>query len=50
MTSSQSSAPVVVLGYKFWQRRFNSDPLSVVGKIDLHEWITIHGKIVLFCG
>jgi len=29
---SQSSAPVVVLGYKFWQRRFNSDP-SVVGKI-----------------
>jgi len=28
---SQSSAPVVVLGYKFWQRRFNSDP-SIVGK------------------
>jgi len=28
---SQSSAPVVVLGYKFWQRRFNSDR-SIVGK------------------
>jgi predicted permease len=28
---SQSSVPVVVLGYKFWQRRFNSDP-SIVGK------------------
>src|SRR5262245_35005354 len=29
---SQSSTPVVVLGYKFWQRRFNSDQ-SIVGKI-----------------
>ncbi|HTW48339.1 MAG TPA: ABC transporter permease, partial [Acidobacteriaceae bacterium] len=28
----QDPAPVVVLGYKFWQRHFNSDP-SVVGKM-----------------
>ena len=28
---SQSATPVVVLGYKFWQRRFNSDP-SILGK------------------
>jgi predicted permease len=28
---SQGSAPVVVLGYKFWQRRFNSDP-SILGR------------------
>jgi len=28
---SQGSAPVVVLGYKFWQRRFNSDP-SIIGR------------------
>jgi predicted permease len=28
---SQSSTPVVILGYKFWQRRFNSDS-SIVGK------------------
>jgi predicted permease len=28
---SQSSAPVLILGYKFWQRRFSSDP-SIVGK------------------
>jgi predicted permease len=28
---SQNSTPVVILGYKFWQRRFNSDS-SIVGK------------------
>jgi predicted permease len=40
----QDPQPVVVLGYKFWQRHFNSDP-SVVGKTMqlVHKTYTIVG-------